>query len=305
MLMARVRTVKHFLRHLFTLVSYHSKGCSRDAAELKMMADDISLCEENDILGKLVDDADSLHCSLELTDEEPHENNVQQCSDDVELSNAKDDTINMLNKLQNKEEDDKAVDCNRSKTLTSLKNILNDSSTIHSQEIVDTPVCGKVPHSCEEEAHLCPVVVSNAQASSQHKKDIRRSTDKQSPSFDEILGREAEPFGMSDIIKVCTSPPKEEGCGHSETAILKRKADCISTDTNNYSNEELRKENKKLATALAKCTSGNIPEQNTCISSAKASKTTGLKFTSALFGAVFGGVGVFATLASLPENFFK
>ena len=273
--------------------------------ELKICADNTMLSEDNDIKENLLDASNSSNCSLNLTDEESRKEDVDHCADEVRFLYTKETTGHLLNIDQDKDETDEAHDRNRSKALTSLKNILNDSSTNPSQEvaIVTSRTTSPVYNDYYSSSEL--VKVSNADTAGQCGISVSEISDGQSLLSSETHVRETGSFAMSDIVKVSTLPLREEGSSNSQAPNLKRKADCISTDMNEDAFEDLRKENKRLAIALAKCATGDSSEHNACFSSIKASKSTGLKLTSALVGAMLGGVGVFATLASLPDNFFQ
>ena len=267
--------------------------------------DDISSDAKNDTLVNLPGISDLSSCSSGLANGRQHEGGNEYVKGGVDLSDAIDGTDSLFKDYPGEEKEEKIDDCNRSKSLPSLRNILNDSSSSASQEIDDTEEHAKASPHCDSEK--CPKVTERPGecSSGQLNDETNKSPDKDVSLTDETKDKQVESFEMSDILKISTSPPKEDGLNQSKRASLKRKASFTSVSTASASDMEFRKRNKRPATMLAKCASAKSLKQSTFVSSTRLGRNAGLQFTSAFLGAIFGGVGVFATLASLPENFFQ
>lgn len=269
--------------------------------------DDILSDTKNDTLVNIPSISDFSCCSSELASGQQHDEGNNYGKDKFDLSDVLDGPDSFLKESHGKGKEDKIVDCNRSKSLTSLKNILNDSSNSPSQEKEDTAESAKASIHCNVGNDPNIPEILDVCESRQFSGEISKSQDKEISTTDSLGDKGLESFEMSDILKISTSPPKEEGSNQSQRASLKRKASCMSVGTAGTSDVELRKGYKRHATVTVptKFSSTKPLDQSTFASSTKLGKKSRLQFTSAFLGAVFGGVGVFATLASLPDNFFQ
>lgn len=269
--------------------------------------DDILSDTKNDTLMNMSSISDFSCCPSELANGQQHDESNEYGKDKLDLSDVLDGTDSLFNESHGKGKEDKIDDCNRSKSLTSLKNILNDSSNSPPQKKEGAAESVKASPHCDVGNDPNIPEILDAYKPRQFSGEISKNQDKEIPTTDSLGNKGMDSFEMSDILKISTSPPKEEGSNQSQRASLKRKASCISVGTAGTSDMELRKGHKRhaIVTVPTKFSSAKPLDQSTFASSTKLGKKTRLQFTSAFLGAVFGGVGVFATLASLPDNFFQ
>ena len=214
----------------------------------------------------------------------------------LEPSLTEDEDVTL--KSISREEWQKGCESNRSRNLTSLKNILNDSSN----PLLATDLNKIEAANNHNIADTLDKTRETIRCDSAH---IVTPKSRSSVACEELKNEEL--LHMSKIFRVSTSPIIDVR-ENSMSFGLKRKIEETSDDPARKFDEEQRLKKRKVAMAMINHAANKKLELLYAKQPDSKPKWTtrskNIQFTSAFVGAVLGGIGVFATLASLPDNLF-